>query len=384
MSLLREAAEYGRLPRAPSADVPWVALPERPCVRHTPAERRTAIARLLSWATDGGARWHGIAFEVDARGDASVRTTRAIAVGDEVLRLPRRLMLEVPPGERDPRDVLAAWLAREVRDPRSRWAPFLDALPRQLPELPMFHAPPEGTFAYALAAEDNRAVRAAHGDVELADFAWGCAIVTSRGYHAPGTFEHRIALLPLVELFDHGLGDTTWTYDPATGELAITAERAFAAGEPIHFPYGERGNTWLYVHHGFVLPDNPHDDASLLFEPFTDPLARLWASSARVPIACVLDDRVLAALSIARLLAASPDDRARAVELGLAPDGYLPFLGFAHERAALAILHAAARRSLAALDAAPLGADRTTAIVRASERAVLVRFLAWPLDSSQL
>lgn len=399
----------------PAVEPAWAALPVRPDVP-SPRERSAAIERQLAWARAAGASWDGIDFQVDASGDASVVARRSLSSGEAILTVPRSLMIvddelaasatgELALGwpEPDPPDRLAAWLPLEAREPASRWRAYLDALPVPLAELPMFRdehdlAALAGTAAYAIAAEKNRDVHAAYGRLSpdlrarlsLADFAWGHALVMSRGFHAPGSLEHRVALIPLVEMFNHRLGDTTWSYDPLDG-FVVRTERAFAAGDEVHFPYGVRSNTHLVVQFGFALHGNPAEEAGLLFDRAADPANAmaahlLWKlpldAPARLRVGCRIDDRFQRALSLARLQAAGPVERARAVEAGLTPYGDLPWLGGAIEDAALAGMAAAARRALAALDAhAPRAAhrpwDRIGSLVRDAERAVLDRILAF-------
>lgn len=389
--------------------VPWAPLPERD---DAPAgDRRAAIERMLAWAEAGGARWDGLAFPVDADGNASARATRALAAGEAILALPRQLMVfdaELTAsttgdlGLAHPRDALAAWLPLEARAPGSRWRPFLDALPARLAELPMFRgdvAALAGTTAHAIADADNRDVRDAYAAlpaalrarVALADFAWGCAIVKSRGFHAPGTLEHRVALLPVVDLFNHRPGDTTWTYDPAARIYTVITERAFAAGEEVGASYAACSDTRLLVQFGFTLPANPLAEAGLVFAPAADPVAAiaahlLWQlpldAPSRVRVACSLDQRFVHALSLARLRVAGPIERSRVIADGLAPYAEMPWLGAALETRALGEIADAARRALAELDAHPAppatGAwAESCARVRAAERAVLGEILAF-------
>jgi hypothetical protein len=428
-AFLRAAESIGRAvgdSRArelPITERAWFSLPARPVVRSSPGERKLAIARLLAWAEAGGARWDGLAFAVDADGNAAVRASRALSPGELLLALPRHLMivdnelaasttgqLALGLPEPRPRDALAAWLPLEARAPASRWRAYLEALPVQLAELPMFHDASElaalaGTAAYALAADDHRDVRGTYDQlaselrarISLADFAWGSAIVTSRAYHAPGTLEHRVALLPLVELFNHGVGDTTWRYEPIDGVFWISAERGFATGDEVHFSYGDRSNTHLFGHFGFVQPNNPVAEADLLFDRATDPVADvaahlLWtlplAAPTRVGVTCRFDHRFVRALSLARLRASGPSERARALEVGLFASGDLPWLGDELERAALAELAGAARRALALIAApAPPAPNRpwhtACSIVRASERAALEQILEFASTAAE-
>ncbi len=398
------AALGDRRSEAPPADPGWVPLPERAVATPSPAERRAAVARVLAWAETAGARWNGIVVHVDDDGNAAIRASRALAPGEPILSLPRRLMIidnqlgAATSGLR-PRDALAAWLVLESNEPGSRWHAFLDAQPAHLADVPMFRgdlAALAGTAAYAITAGEVRDAREAYDQltpelrarISLADFAWGCAIVQSRGFHAPGTLEHRIALLPVVEFFNHRLGDTTWSFDPTDGLFVIRTERSFAAGDDVHFPYGDRSTTQLLVHFGFAHPNNTADEAHLVFERASDPVADvaahlMWAmplaAPVRISVACRLDDRFLRALSLARLRASTPADRTRALEVGLAAYGDMPWLGGEHERRAFAEIADAARRGLAEL-AVPISEthtpwDDTCAMVRAAETAVLAEIL---------
>jgi protein-histidine N-methyltransferase len=418
--LLRAAESIGRAIAGRGASAPpfveptWAALTARPDVRPLPDERRAAMQRQLAWARAAGASWDGIEFHVDASGDASVLASRKLASGETILTIPSHLMLvdnklaasttgELALGypEPSPRDVLSAWLALEAREPASRWRAYLEALPVQLLELPMFSddsdlAALAGTAAHALAAEKNREVHTTYARLSpdlrarlsLADFAWGYALVMSRAFHAPGTLEHHIAMIPLLDILNHGVDDTTWNYHPSTG-LVVSTERELAAGDEVHFSYGARSNTHLIVHFGFALEGNTAREAGLIFERTADPVNAVAAhlmwqlpldAPPRIRVGCLLDHRFQRALSLARLQASGPDERSRAVAAGLTQDGDLPWLGGALEEAALAVLAAAARRALVELNAhspraAPRAWDRTCSLVRDSERSVLEQII---------
>ena len=270
-------------PVPPLPDPTWAALPTRTSAPPGGSARAAAVARLQAWALEGGARLDGVALSVDAAGDGAVRAARAIAVGERLLAIPRALMvrddelaatatgaIDLGPEVAGPRDALAVWLPLEARRPDSRWRAFLDVQPAAFADLPMFRggdelAPLAGTAA-------RRAAAAAHADVvdtyarlpvalraqvSLADYAWGRAIVASRGFNAPDTLDDRVAFIPVADLFNHHPGQTRWQYDPLTAVWSVEARRAFAAGDEVHFDYGAKGNTALLVGYGFALPDNP-------------------------------------------------------------------------------------------------------------------------------
>lgn len=371
----------------------WVPLPMRPDVPVSPDERRAAVERLLAWARAKGARWDGIAFVVDESGSARGVATRSLAVGESILTLPRALMIiddeleDSTTGplslgdEPHPRDALATWLPLEAREPMSPWRAYLEALPVQLGGLPMFHdaddlAELDGTAAHALATDTRRDIVSTYDRLppelrtrlSLADFAWGRAIVMSRAFHAPGTFEHRVALLPLVDIFNHRRDDTGWSYSPYDGNLVVRTERAIEAGDEVCFSYGNRSNSHLLVHFGFTLADNTANEASLVFDlPSSPPL--------RVRVGGIVDERFARALSMVRLLTCDPVERDRIVA-GLTEPTSIPFLAGANEEAALDLLASVARRARAELDAYPRRAsqrawDQTCALVREGERSIL-------------
>lgn len=399
---LRVAEELGlafadELARVRDPEEPTDPLPLRSDVSSSARDRAAAIERALVWARTSGATWDGIEPVIDEGGNASMRASRALSPGETIVVLPRRLVIVDRTPGLSPRDAIATWLALEIRRSESRWAPYLATLPVHLAELPMFHVIDAlaGTTAFALVTEDRRDVRRSYealptelrGRLSLADFAWGCAIAQSRGFHAPGSVEHRIALLPVVDLFDHQLGDTTWTFDPSDGTFSITTERAFLAGEPVGFPYGDHSNTQLYVHYGFTGPANTASEAGLVFERAADPVTAVAAhllcdapldAPARVRVGLALDHRFVRALSLARLLACGPTDRALLAAEGLAAYGDVPWLGVDLEARAFVAIERAAQCGLEALDAAvrapvPLAIER----VRDAERAVLEGVLAF-------
>ena len=371
-------------------------MPVRPNAPPSADERRSALARLLAWASANGASWDGIEFGVDANGSARGIATRLLAAGEPVLTLPRRLMIiddelqDSTTGtlalgfEPHPQDALATWLPLEAHETASRWRAYLDALPAQLAEFPMFRDADElaalaGTAAYALAVDTNRDVLATYNRIppelrarlSLADFAWGRAIVMSRAFQAPGTFEHRLALLPLVDILNHGRDDTTWSYNPFDG-LVVRTECAIETGDEVHFSYDNRSNTHFLVHYGFTLPDNSANEADLVFELPVD-------APTRVRVGGNFDDRFVRALSIARLHACDPTERQRILE-SLTEPTTIPFLGGATEEAAFDVLATVARRSRAELDAYPSRSsqsawDQTCALVREGERAILDRII---------
>lgn len=275
------------------SDPTWTALPVRARPRPTPAARLAAIRRLEAWAVSRGAYFEPLELGVDDAGNSTVRARRRIAADEVVVTIPRSIILsdadlaKTPTGEpdpfggrrRDPRVTLAAWLALEIERADSPWRPFLDVLPVCLPELPVFHggdelAPLAGTAARMWTAETHAEIVDAHASfvrsmrarVSLAAYVWGSAVVLSRAFNAPFTVEPWLAFIPIVDLMDHRPDETGWHYNIARQEYVVSAFRDFDAGEPVHFTYGDFGNTHLFVHYGFAVPDATDDETALVID----------------------------------------------------------------------------------------------------------------------
>jgi hypothetical protein len=270
-----------------TAEPTWSALPVRPNQPPSAAERAAKIARQAAWAVERGAVFDALELGADAAGNSSVRARRRLASGDAIITIPRSLMLtdadldatvtgdpnRFGGTEGSARDTMSVWLALEVEHADSPWHPFLDALPVQFPDMPKFRGgddlvPLAGTSArlcaaathYELVDTYNHLVEPVRERVSLAAYAWGRAIVSSRGFNAPNTVEPRLAFIPIVDLMDHAWDETAWEFDIARQVYIAHAMRDFDAGEPVHFTYGPYGNVHFLDAYGFALADNPYDE----------------------------------------------------------------------------------------------------------------------------
>ncbi len=268
----------------------WSPLPAREPVT-VDAER--ALAELLAWAADGGAAFDPVEIRTSPGGYRRGYARRAIAAGELIVVVPRRLLItdvdalqaeRVEPlgsfggflSSRHSR--LAVWLALEIGDRTSSWRPYLAALPPAFPQLPAYRSGRElaaltGTRALSAVIAQVAGVRddleLIHGevadlaDLSLAEFAWGRSVLASRCFGMDDADGSARALVPLVDLFDHGPVPATWIYNRDNRAFEIRASRDLPAGHEIHVSYGPHENAWFLSRHGFAIPDNPDDEIVL-------------------------------------------------------------------------------------------------------------------------
>ncbi len=160
-----------------------------------------AVNALVAWAASQGAGFEAVEVRTAANGNRGVVARRDIAAGEQVMLVPRELVITdldvaatplgadlraLAPRIRSPHSALAAWLALERRAPGTRWRPYLEALPTAS-WMPSLRSDAElaslaGTRAFDLIAEARLSVALDHEvladalveltDVSLAEFGW--------------------------------------------------------------------------------------------------------------------------------------------------------------------------------------------------------------------
>ena len=274
------------------------------------------IDSLFAWCAEHGARGLENLRVARCGSGLGVIAARDIAPGEEVLRLPLRLVLAdrllpgidgntPPPGpwKGAPwQAALAARLAVEQLD-ASDWQPWISTLPRGLQGLALGGAP-ELQYAPAVAE-----VKALHADRATLAARTAAALTETLGpERAPSRARVERALtlantrafmlelvegdpwacchafVPLMDLFNHApLADShvEWLVevggaasdgadglgggaDNGSGWLRVTARAAASAGEQLTLTYDPTATNDDYaVYHGFVPSSNPMDDVEI-------------------------------------------------------------------------------------------------------------------------
>lgn len=339
-----------------------------------------SVSALLAWAAAGGTVLDPIAIQVGADGNRSVFARRAIADGEVLLAVPRRLI--VGDAEVGASSVgramesfatmlhsrymsIAAWVALERNAHSTSWAPYVDALPTSFHRwTPSRIAALDGTRAGELLEKRSRwfaedcalLMDLVSPQVPLApdDLEWGLAVARSRCFAVAPVGAQ--ALVPLADMLDHtARADAAWTYCPDAERFEMRAKRSLADGEPIRHTYGTYDNARWLAAYGFVLENNPDDEVSLRFN----------ADEPAIHVGTHFDERFRRAIQAARAMSESDDPRMT-----------------------LDALREAARRADERISSEEVehvddpGWARTCATVRAGERAVLAEIASFTTRAS--
>jgi protein-histidine N-methyltransferase len=376
-----------------------------------------STSALTDWVIERGAELTKVALGRDPQGGRMLCATADIADGEVLVRVPLPAMLTLDVARRSPagqallaagggaptaQALLTAYLLEEKRRPRSSIAPYLDALPRAFPTVPLF-CPQDvlpllkGSLAATLLVRRRAAVlrevlsvkRAvpALRDASIAELFWASTAVITRVFGITIAGSPTEALVPFADMMNHRRPpDATWTFDEALGAFLIRAARDIRAGEEICGSYGRKANHRYFVHYGFALAQGADDEAEVrLTVPAgagrrsakVSALARAFGSEDTYRVSNrIRSDTMLRTFSFLRTACASDGEATRALRL-LGDGEEVPPLSHRNEAAALSLLHGACAEALGRFDSPLLDDDEAllarTDLSAPARNAVLVR-----------
>lgn len=271
-----------------------------------------SIEALVAWAVAGGAYLEPIEIRVGPDGNRSVFARRAIAAGELIVAIPRKMII----GRRDVATsavaqqmqpfasmlhsqymALAVCLALEKRSP-SVWAPYVNTLPPTFPAwTPDVLAALDGTRAGELLQERARNLDddwsllrdllPQVASISRDEIEWALRVARSRCFEIATAGGH--ALVPIFDMFDHApVADVFWSFDDETCLFEVHAARDIGTGEEIRHRYGIHDNARWLASYGFVIDDNPDNEVTLRF------------GTEYVHVGSRLDERFQQALALAR------------------------------------------------------------------------------------
>jgi len=271
-------------------------------------DRKNAIKPFQAWLTDLGAVIKKVEVSDFGEQGLGLRVTEDIAEGEEVIRIPEKAMMSVETArtssigflvERDPllktmpNVVLSIHLLVEKNSPASIWEPYINILPhsyntvlyftpKQLEGLRGSPVLEDALKQYKFVARQYAYFYKLFSNNMLKDYMtfdeyrWAVSTVMTRQNLLPkeGADKPINTLIPFWDLANHDQGKVSTDYDTSSGESICYAHRQFSCGEQMTLFYGVRANCDLFIHNGFVFPDNQEDCLTLrLGIAKTDPLA---------------------------------------------------------------------------------------------------------------
>ncbi|XP_051146391.1 protein SET DOMAIN GROUP 40 [Andrographis paniculata] len=247
-------------------------------------------------------------------GGRGLAATRSINKGELVLRVPKEALMTSDcligndqklmavlgnfPLLSSPQILSIALLNEINKGPSSAWYPYLKQLPQSYDLLASFTQfeidalqIADAIWAAEKAVQKSKSeweeatpiLRALNLKIKLISFSawlWASATISSRTMHIP--WDAAGCLCPVGDFFNyappgeapHSHTDDTNTdrltdagYDEALGCYCFYAKRNYEKGDQVLLSYGMYTNLELLEHYGFLLQDNPNDQAFISLEP---------------------------------------------------------------------------------------------------------------------
>ncbi|XP_049768783.1 actin-histidine N-methyltransferase [Schistocerca cancellata] len=263
-------------------------------------ERTGCTERLLSWAVANGAEVRGVKVTHFPNYGLGLQAERDISEGELVVAIPRHIMLTTDTARKSPilgpliredtmlqhmpNVALSLLLLVERFSTDSFWRPYVEALPKayttvlyfttqELQELkgsPVLEpalkqcrniARQYAYFSKLFQSNSDPASEMLKDIFTYELYCWAVSTVMTRQNFVPSADGGAMlnALIPVWDMANHDNGALSTDFSPTQNRSECFAFRNFTAGEQVFIHYGVRPNSDLFVHMGFVFPDNEHD-----------------------------------------------------------------------------------------------------------------------------
>uniref|UniRef100_A0A1I8MNS6 protein-histidine N-methyltransferase n=1 Tax=Musca domestica TaxID=7370 RepID=A0A1I8MNS6_MUSDO len=268
---------------------------------HKPKGNRLAnIDKFYQWAKENGLQYENVEITEFPGYDLGLKATRDIQKDEILFGIPHKLVLseehEVCAFVRDffqPSNLKLAFLLMvEALKEDSFWKPYIDLLPESYNTVLYFTVEEmtqlKGSNALAAALKQCRLIARLYAviyhwpssQIPMADFKelfhydlyrWAVSTVMTRENLIPRTKPKRegdtsdtiAALIPFWDMANHRDGTITTFFNMETQQVESSAQEDYKKGEQIFIYYGDRTNSDLMIHNGFINASNPKDKISI-------------------------------------------------------------------------------------------------------------------------
>ncbi|KAJ8720285.1 hypothetical protein PYW07_012328 [Mythimna separata] len=274
-------------------------------------QRQSNIDKYVKWLNQNEVQLDGIEISEFKGYEMGLKAIKEFKEGSLILTVPTKVMMTEKNAKESelgnfitvdpllqsmPNITLAMFLLLEKHNPESFWKPYIDILPEKYSTILYFtleelaELKPSPVFESALKLYRSIARQYAYfynkihsldipvlkklQDVFTFDsYRWAVSTVMTRQNNIQLADNDVTAFIPLWDMCNHEHGKITTDFNQELDRGQCFALRNFNPGEQIFIFYGARPNADLFLHNGFVYPNNQHDSLSLsLGVSSSDPL----------------------------------------------------------------------------------------------------------------
>lgn len=274
-------------------------------------DRNDNIEQFMKWLKESGASFEGVEIAEFPGYELGLKAKKDFKEESLILTVPRKLLLTQhdaleselkafitvdPLLQTMPNITLSLYLLLIKSDPDSFWTPYINVLPQKYSTILYFSAEdfaelkPSPVLEQSLKlfrsiarqyayfynkvfTMDLPVVKKLRDIYCYENYRWAVTTVMTRQNNVRLTNYDTNAFIPLWDMCNHENGKITTDYNTERDQAECYALRDFQEGEQIFIYYGSRPNSGLFLHNGFVYPNNDTDCLSLaLGVSASDPL----------------------------------------------------------------------------------------------------------------
>ncbi|XP_049875121.1 actin-histidine N-methyltransferase [Pectinophora gossypiella] len=263
--------------------------------------RQANIDKYLHWLKENGAQFEGVDISEFEGYDLGLKATKEFKEGSLILTVPSKVMMTEKDAKESPLSAfisvdpllqnmpnitLALYLLLEKNNPDSFWRSYIDVLPEKYSTILYFTSEelaeirPSPVFESSLKLYRSIARQYAYfynkihtldlpvlkdlQDIFTYDnYRWAVSTVMTRQNNIQLADCDVTAFIPLWDMCNHEHGKITTDFNKELSRGECYALRDFKQGEQVFIFYGARSNADLFLHNGFVYPNNQYDSLSL-------------------------------------------------------------------------------------------------------------------------
>ncbi|KAL4487539.1 hypothetical protein ABPG72_007059 [Tetrahymena utriculariae] len=250
---------------------------------------------MINWLLDGKSEFDNLKLQWYCKNYRGVHARRKVYNKETILFIPKSHLITLEMAKETPvakkiiaaklnllspkHSFLSTFLLQERKNNESKWKPYLDILPSDYNQFPIFFS--EDDLSWLKGSPFQNQVREKKADVKrdyddicsvapefaentFEDFCWARMTASSRVFGLQINEQKTDAFVPLADMLNHRRPkQTSWQYDDQREGFVIQALEDIPRGEQVYDSYGRKCNSRFFLNYGFINLDNDANEVAL-------------------------------------------------------------------------------------------------------------------------
>lgn len=261
--------------------------------------------KFLKWLSDGGSIFNKIKMRFYTADYRGVHAKTKIQKNEVFLVVPQSQILTLDMAKESPigakmvkaglhllspkHSFLSTLVMQERRKPDTKWAPYLDILPKSFGNFPIFFTKEEKKWLEGSpflnqvedkildVAKDYKTISTAvpeYTQFSLEEYSQVRMLISSRIFGISIKGHKTDGLVPLADMLNHKRPrQTAWEFSDKRDAFIIESKEAIERGDQVYDSYGKKCNSRFFLNYGFIVENNDANEVPIKLQlDMSDPL----------------------------------------------------------------------------------------------------------------